>query len=161
MTGSKSSQRTSTAPSPVAFLRQLHALAESAISEAEIFDRTSNGTLHELFGVPKSAFELNEEISVYVPLEAQKPITSKDLLKIDDDDSLPVKSPKKFSIERRHSVTTTRRPGVTTDSHMARAPVVGMRRKTKVNAEFSEILTFGRNIPSNFFRSACPANSLR
>ena len=74
-------QSSSSFPSAEEFLAKLHELAESDITEADIFERASNGTLHELLGLPANAFESDEEVSVYVPVDAQRPITAKEFLR--------------------------------------------------------------------------------
>ena len=67
-------------PSAEEFLVKLHELAESDITEADIFERASDGTLHELLGLPANAFELDEDVSAYISLDAQRPITAKEFL---------------------------------------------------------------------------------
>lgn len=128
-------------PSAEEFMARLNELAESELTESDIFESASNGTLHRLLGLPANAFEPAEDVSIFIPVGAQTPITSKDFLR---ETGAPT-----------GAMTHTKQDGVGSDAQLdevRKSRVIDLAaRRPASGAIHSPIRDFAKRAPSRFY----------
>lgn len=125
-------------PSPENFLDRLMELADSQISDDEIFDHASEGTLHNLFQVPLSVFDETKHTPLFVSLEDSKPLTAVDLVGI---------------AGRRTRAEQTLRPSI--QDHTPKAARRSASELVTAQPQsnlFSVMRSFHKRAPSRYFR---------